>query len=110
MKTLFNIKAEVDNVNLKKLNFQQRSEYFSLLNRIEYLFVLKFFISLRKGIRKHVYENYFSGVDYKINYCGYGLVEFENVNIHEADLNPLISDYIQKIISEIESKTLTLQL
>lgn len=110
MKTLFNIEAEVSSINLRKLNSRQICEYYSVVSRIDRLFALKLFLSLRKEIGKHVYENYLGTVDFKINYCEYRIIEFESVSIHESDLNPLISEYVKKIIGEIESNTLKLEL
>jgi hypothetical protein len=100
---------------LKKLTWVQKNDYFQLGNRIDYLYLQFYFLSLRQKIKKEVQNNYTFKTKQQIlesivEYDGYGSLDFENTFIWKKDLEPLIENYIQQQINKIESNTLELTL
>jgi hypothetical protein len=100
---------------LSKMSWLQQRKYFELGSRIDYLYTLLFFLSLRQKIKKEVQENYVTKTKEQIlesivEYDRYGTIEFEKEYIFKSDLEPLIESYIQKQIDKIESYTLKLAL
>ena len=112
---LDNIIKKVDKINYNKLKPYQRSQYFSLKNRIEWLLTLQFFLSLRQKIKKEVAENYLNKtteeiVNSIVVYDGYGSIDYKNIFIWQESLQPLIDEYVKQQIQKIESHTLKLEL
>jgi mannosyltransferase OCH1-like enzyme len=100
---------------LSKMSWLQKYKYFELGRRINYLYTLLFFLSLRQKIKKEVQENYVTKTKEQIlesivEYDRHGIIEFEGQYIFKSDLEPLIESYIQKQIDKIESYTLKLAL
>jgi hypothetical protein len=101
--------------NLSKLSWVQKNRYFSLNNRIDYLYLQFYFLSLREKIKKEVQNNYTFKTKQQIlesivEYDSYESIDFENTFIWKRDLEPLIENYIQQQINKIESNTLELAL
>lgn len=112
---LDNIIKKVDKINYNKLKGYQKSEYFNLKNRIEWLLTLQFFLSLRQKIKKEVTENYLNKtteeiINLVVTYDGYGSIEYKGIYIWESDLQPLIEEYVKQQIQKIENHTLKLEL
>lgn len=100
---------------LNKLTLSQKSDYFNLGDRIDYLYLQYYFLSLREKIKKEVRENYtFKSreeiLESIVQYGEYESIDFENSFIWKKDLEPLIENYIQQQINKIESNTLKLAL
>jgi hypothetical protein len=100
---------------LNKMSWVQKSNYFSLNNRIDFLYLQFYFLSLREKIKKEVQNNYTFKTKQQIlesivEYDGYDSIDFENTFIWKKDLEPLIENYIQQQINKIESNTLELAL
>ena len=102
-------------VKLSNLNWAQIRDYYDLNERIDKLFTLACFLSLRGKIKKTVNENYLtlshteianSIVKYEEN----GFIEYENRDIYEGYLQPLIESYVKKLFIQIENHTLKLEL
>ena len=101
--------------NLAKLSWIQKNDYFQLQDRIYYLYLLYYFLSLREKIKKEVQESYVNKSKEQIlhsivKYDGYGSINFEGNNIWKEHLEPLIENYIQQQINKIENNTLKLEL
>ena len=108
--TLDKIIKQFEKIKYKKLDFRQRSDYFRLQNRIEWLLTLQFFLSLREKIKKEVQERYFETTDFEIvSYDEYGFIEYKGYHLYNEELQPLVDNYIKKVITEIESNTLKLE-
>jgi hypothetical protein len=100
---------------LNKMSWVQKNNYFHLGNRIDYLYSLFYFLSLREKIKKEVQNNYTFKTKEQIlesivEYDNYDSIDFENTFIWKKDLEPLIENYIQQQINKIESNTLELTL
>ena len=100
---------------LSKMSWVQKSDYFELDNRINYLYLLYYFLSLREKIKKEVQESYVNKSKEQIlhsivKYDDYGSIYFENQVIWQEDLEPLIKNCIQQQINKIENNTLKLTL
>jgi hypothetical protein len=101
--------------NLAKLSWIQKNDYFQLQDRIYYLYLLFYFLSLREKIKKEVQESYVNKSKEQIlhsivNYDDYGSIDFEGNSIWKEHLEPLIENYIQQQINKIENNTLKLEL
>ena len=101
--------------NLSKLSWVQKNDYFQLGDRIDYLYLQFYFLSLREKIKKEVQNNYIFKTKEQIlesivEYDSYESIDFENTFIWKKDLEPLIGNYIQQQINKIESNTLKLEL
>jgi hypothetical protein len=112
---LDNIIKKVDKINYSKLKGYQRTKYFQLINRIEWLLTLQFFLSLRQKIKTEVKENYQNKTAKEIAksivvYDEYRSVEYKNNYIFDTQLQPLINDYVNKQIFEVEKHNLKLNL
>jgi hypothetical protein len=112
---LDNIIKKVDKINLKKLVGYQKTRYFQVKEKIEYLICLQFFLSLRQKIKKEVAENYQNKTAKEIAksivvYDAYRSVEYKNNYIFDTQLQPLINDYVNKQIFEVEKHNLKLNL
>jgi hypothetical protein len=82
------------------------------IDKLEYLITLSYFLSLRRKIKKEVQENY-NNLDYQYNFISYdeyGFFELDCVNLEKRVLQPLIDKYIKKVVVEIESNSLKLEL
>lgn len=107
---------KADKINYNKLKPYQRSQYFSLKNRIEWLLTLQFFLSLRQKIKKEVTENYSTKTSQQlvdtefVIYDAYGFIDYKGYTLYNLALQPLIESYVWKQIFEIESNTLKLDL
>jgi len=100
---------------LSKMSWIQKNNYFQLQDRIYYLYLLFYFLSLREKIKKEVRENYVTKTKEQIlhsivKYDGYGSIDFEGNSIWQEHLEPLIEGYIQQQINKIENNTLKLEL
>lgn len=93
-----------------KLSSQEKQEYYIFESRMENLWALKLFLNLRREIKKHILENYstLEILEFKPNYCDFGFAQLEGIDVSEHLLQPLIDEYVKKLIFEIESKTLDL--
>ena len=101
----------------EKVKYKQCNKhlYYKTKDRIEYAVMFKYFLSLRPTIKKYVFENYLSQSRDELStsivkYEGYGFFEFENFDIWDFDLQPLIGWYVDKTVKIIESNTLKLEL
>lgn len=110
-------KKAVDSLpkNLAKLSWIQKNDYFQLLDRIYYLYLLYYFLSLREKIKKEVQESYVNKskeqiLESIVVYDDYGSIDFEGNSIWQEHLEPLIENYIQQQINKIENNTLKLEL
>jgi hypothetical protein len=100
---------------LHKLSWSQRNDYFDLRNRIDYLYLIYFYLSLRPKIKKEVRENYLNKsrediLESILTYDEFEMIDFEYTFLTKQSLEPLIKNYIQQQINKIESKTLELAL
>ena len=112
---LDNIIKKVDKINYNKLKPYQRSQYFSLKNRIEWSLTLQFFLSLRQKIKKEVRDNYLNKTEEEIAnsivVCDdYEFINYKTGYIFKTDLQPLINEYVKQQIQKIENYTLKLEL
>jgi hypothetical protein len=82
--------------------------YFSINNRLDYLFAELFFLSLRKKIKETVRENYLTQEYNELFFDDENLLEYENHYIPVPYLNSLIEEYITKCEREIEANNLKL--
>jgi hypothetical protein len=101
--------------NLAKLSWIQKNDYLQLQDRIYYLYLLFYFLSLREKIKKEVQESYVNKSKEQIlhsivKYDDYGSIDFEGNSIWQEHLEPLIENYIQQQINKIENNTLKLEL
>jgi hypothetical protein len=101
--------------NLAKLSWIQKNDYLQLQDRIYYLYLLYYFLSLREKIKKEVQESYVNKskeqiLESIVVYDDYGSIDFEGNSIWQEHLEPLIENYIQQQINKIENNTLKLEL
>lgn len=96
----------------KNAIWTERNNHYHLIERVEYLITLSYFLSLREKIKKEIQSNYHN-LDYIpifVEYDEYGFFEIDCVNSHKLILQPLIEEYINKVKKEIENNNLTLEL
>jgi len=101
-------------VNLSKLKtWQQRNDYHELNNRIDGLFVLACFLSLRRKIKETVENNYhdlkFTSYHITDLICD-GIDEYENYYIDNWILRAYVLSYAEFCFSAINNKTLKLEI
>lgn len=101
----------------EKVKYKQCDKhlYYKTKDRINYAVMFKYFLHLRPTIKRYVFENYLSQSKDELNtsivkYDEYGYFEFENFDIWDFDLQPLIEWYVDKTVKIIENNTLKLEL
>lgn len=104
MINLMSLYCEVTSKKCKRYDKQH------LIDRIEWLLILQFFLFLRQKIKTEVQQNYLTGVYNVIIYDQYDCIEYDYMYISKASLEPLINDYIKFCEKQITKDNYKLEL
>lgn len=118
IKVIENIIKTHNKINLKKLTWSEKSDYFYNSDRINKIIAYHYFSSFRGVIDKKVSEMYLDSsiedisnsiIFFDINCVNSFHIGRELCYVGDWEVLPLVTNYVKKKVVEIENKTLSLE-